>query len=110
MSPLHSVGYCPICGGGLCGVHLCEHQAAGDHRENTEIDHGLVICDECEAIWLEPDLSSVHQYPDAVDAKCPVCSGPLWADGGRWANLSEVELLGWGDRIRRDLDRGSRPL
>ena len=40
MNPFHSIGFCPVCGGGLCGVRLCSEDSP----------HGLISFDECEAI------------------------------------------------------------
>ena len=103
MNPKHSIDYCPICGGGLCGVRICEgpEQAAAA----TPIKpHGLIVCDECEAIWLEPTTSSAHQYPNACDARCPVCDERLWGDRSRWASQSDIETIGWTGCTNPDLD------
>jgi uncharacterized paraquat-inducible protein A len=83
MSPIHSIGFCPICGGGICGVRIC----------GTESPHGLIVCDECEAIWLKPDLDSQHQYPSAEDARCPICNESLWGPNSRWANDEDLKSL-----------------
>ncbi|TWU45402.1 hypothetical protein Q31b_05740 [Novipirellula aureliae] len=98
MTPKHSIDYCPICGGGLCGVRICGLD------ETTPHPHGLIVCDECEAIWLEPDISSPYQYPDADDSRCPICSQPLWGNQSHWANEKEVEQLGWKGYINPTLD------
>ena len=104
MSPNHSIGFCPICGGGLCGIRVCGC-SVGDESENEPARlHGFIVCDECEAIWLQPDLASLHQYPEAVAPQCPICSEPLWGGQGRWANLDEVASLGWTGHVCRDLD------
>lgn len=93
MSPLHSVGYCPVCGAGLCGVRICQ----------SDRPHGIIVCDECEAIWLQPDLASEHQYANAEDARCPVCQQPLWGSSARWANREDLQTLGWQDHVDREL-------
>jgi hypothetical protein len=64
----------------------------------------MVICDECEAIWLMPDLDSEHQYPDVEDARCPICYEPMWGPASRWADWSDVNALGWEQAIDRRLD------
>ena len=66
--------------------------------------HGLVICDECEAIWLEPDISTVHQYPDLDFPVSPVTGAPLWGKGSRWATHEEIEKLGWSQAVNPSLD------
>ncbi len=142
MSPLHSVDYCPICGGGLCGVRICglpvdprvarkdnvvqddeDLDIANRDKRKTQLakhpdgldglpasntiqvePHGLVVCDECEAIWLEPDVSTQHQYPDSEDAHCPICTAELWGPQSRWATEFDMALLGWSRCHKPDLD------
>ncbi|EMI21594.1 hypothetical protein RMSM_01481 [Rhodopirellula maiorica SM1] len=113
VSPTHSIDNCPICGGGLCGVRICglpqkskEPAPSRDSASvaNPPLPHGLVVCDECEAIWLEPDLTSPHQYPNGCDARCPVCLGPLWGDQSRWASQTDLEVLGWAGCTKPELD------
>ncbi|WP_442508784.1 hypothetical protein SH528x_000316 [Novipirellula sp. SH528] len=113
MSPRHSVDYCPICGGGLCGVRICgltgkaedpSTSVSQPDSKNIPLPHGLVVCDECEAIWLEPDLASRHQYPNACDARCPVCLEPLWGEQSRWASQADIETLGWAGSTNPELD------
>ena len=108
MSPIHSIEFCPICGGGLCGVRICGVDA-NDSRERfartgSDAPHGLVVCDECEAIWLDPDTTTAHQYSSAEDPRCPICSLPLWGANSRWADADDVESLGWQSAINPDLD------
>jgi hypothetical protein len=119
MSPFHSIDTCPVCGGGLLGIRICsgqnqlpgaDHALGGDAFGAGVFDsahvhgpHGLVICDECEAIWIEPDSSAPHLYPSADDARCPVCDAHLWKDS-HWANEKEIESIGWTDAINRELD------
>ncbi len=66
--------------------------------------HGLIVCDECDAIWLTPDLETPHQYPDAEDPRCPICSERMWGQTSRWANWMDVDSLGWGFAVNRKLD------
>jgi len=110
VSPKHSIGFCPICGGGLCGIRICgvDRVSADAHlAQSTDHEpaaHGFVICDECDATWLVPDLETVHQYPDIEKACCPICSQPLWSEASRWADWREIESLGWEFAVDRDLD------
>ena len=105
MSPQHSIDFCPICGGGLCGIRICglSSQVDGSNRRGDWI-HGLIVCDECEAIWLDPDVSTDHVYPDPTRAQCPVCSKSLWGDQSRWANDADVAALGWSGAVKHRLD------
>ncbi|TWU56506.1 hypothetical protein Poly51_24170 [Rubripirellula tenax] len=111
MSPKHSINFCPICGGGLCGIRICgvaakdsidiENQFA---KTGSTQPHGLIVCDECEAIWLEPDVNTAHQYPNIEDAKCPICQEALWGPQSRWADATDVETLEWEYAVNPDLD------
>ncbi len=87
--PVHSVDLCPLCGCGLCGIRVC--------GMNTDHPHGLVVCDECEALWTEPDTTSEHQWRDAEDPRCPICNESLWSSNGRWALREDLERIGWQD-------------
>ncbi len=108
MGPKHSIGFCPICGGGLCGIRICgidsEAADAASPRLADNQSHGLVICDECEATWLAPDLDTAHQYPDIEDARCPICGEPLWGRQSRWASWHDIQSLGWEFAVDRKLD------
>ncbi|QDV60919.1 hypothetical protein [Crateriforma conspicua] len=122
MTPFHSISKCPICGGGLCGVRICglpshelQKTMLSDSADNQKqivapeigeatAPHGLVVCDECEAIWLEPDTSGPHQYTDAENPKCPICHEPLFGDQCHWANTDEVAFLGWAQLTDPELD------
>ncbi len=108
VSPKHSIGFCPICGGGLCGIRICgvdpDMADVRFARIANDAAHGLVVCDECEATWLTPDLETPHQYPDAEDARCPICSEPLWGDKSRWADWQDIQSLGWEFAVNRKLD------
>lgn len=106
MTPTHSIDICPICGGGLLGIRICPGQQASTQSQadaGNRDPHGLIICDECEAIWLEPDSSAMHLYPSAQSPQCPVCDASLWNDT-HWATAEEVNRLGWIDAVNRDLD------
>lgn len=110
-SPLYWIAQCPVCGGGLLGVRLCHGDPTGKlatnagnrHVGSTTDPHGLIICDECEAIWRHPDLQIPHEYPAAEDAKCPRCQTDLWQQS-HWASLDEVSRLGWAGEIHSGLD------
>jgi hypothetical protein len=63
-----------------------------------------VVCDECDAIWLEPDVNSEHQYPSVVDARCPLCDEPLWGPQSRWAEAGDVKKLRWESAVDTSLE------
>lgn len=74
----------------MCGIH-------------SDAPHGLVVCDECEAIWQEPDTATEHVYPDAENARCPICEAALWGPHSRWASRADCRVLGWEAAIDEDL-------
>lgn len=90
-SPRHSIGSCPICGDGLCGIRIL----SGTDGQT----YPLVICDECEATWTEPDLSRKPHFPDPENALSPVDGQALWGSHSHWADLAECVACGWLDRI-----------
>ncbi len=129
MTPNHSISICPICGGGLCGIRVCDgpirirplaedceddecgaEDCETDERSqrraaaNCRTRHGLIVCDECEAIWLSPDCQTDHLYTDPEFARCPVCGDALWGASSHWATADEVAGLGWERAIDRRLD------
>ncbi len=107
MSPQHSIDFCPICGGGLCGIRICGVQPDSEAQtvsHQYETAHGLIVCDECEAIWLEPDLSTDHLYCDPENAQCPICAASIWGENSRWANADDVHALQWTGAVNHELD------
>ncbi|MCM2372383.1 hypothetical protein [Aporhodopirellula aestuarii] len=93
------VGQCPICDGGLCTVRVF-FDDTGPDSTSEQISHGLVACDECEAIWLQPNTRGVHVYANSETPLCPVSGKPLYDNRfSRWANAADVASLGWSDAI-----------
>lgn len=83
------VGNCPICQCGLRRVRVC----AGSHGAGQV--HGYILCDDCETMWLEPDVHSPHSFPDSESPSCPVCGQPLFGAQARWATVNDLTELGW---------------
>lgn len=86
------VSYCPICQCGLRRVRACTGTTENPHL------HGYVLCDDCETVWLEPDVKSEHVYPDVESAACPICRQPLYGAQSRWATEQDIIALGWRDQ------------
>lgn len=86
------VGNCPICQCGLRRVRAC--------RGPDEMGpiHGYILCDDCETLWLQPDVSSAHAYPDVEAPACPVCRMPLYGAQARWASEKDLVELGWREQ------------
>lgn len=86
-NPCHSIGFCPICGDGLCGVRI--------YQSDNDSTYGMVVCDHCDAVWTEPDLSAQPYFPDTEDERSPIDGQPIWGSASHWADLQECALLGW---------------
>lgn len=101
-TPLFSVGSCPVCGDGRCGIRIY-------HAELPRA-YGLVICDECEAVWTQPDLSAKPVFAPSEEARSPIDGWPLWDNKSHWADLQECGRLGWLSAIDPQLIyHGPRP-
>jgi hypothetical protein len=81
---VYYLGNCRCCQQGLLGIRIC-----------CDDEIGLVVCDECEAIWLEPECTGDPLTPAQPDSRCPRCQRPIWQRPGHWASWAEVERLGW---------------
>ncbi len=99
IAPPHSVATCPVCEAGLCGIRIC----TGDDPTTPAPRGGFVMCDECEAVWDQPDTSLQPSYLDPESPQCPICNAGLW-NASRWADTNEIRMLGWEDAVMRDLD------
>ena len=79
---------CPICGTGARGFRLCDDQSTV-----------VVMCDECDSLWL--DAGRLDQL-DVVYAEPPEFRVPGLSCSiakSRWATRAEVESAGWGDLV-----------
>ncbi len=90
-SPLIYAGICPKCEGGVCRVRLCGVAA--------KQLHGMVLCDECEAMWTSPDLKAPPTYLDPENPTSARTGESIWDESNRWATVEDVCLLGWLDRL-----------
>jgi hypothetical protein len=87
MTPWIHIGECPVCVNGLCRVRYCEDSAG--------LGHLYAMCDECEALWLEPSTSSQRQFPSAEAPVCPICARPLYGPQAHWATAQELSHSDW---------------
>jgi hypothetical protein len=90
---MHYIGSCRCCGQGLLGIRIC-----------CEDGMGLVVCEECEAIWLHPTCSGEPLFPRPPGGLCPRCGQSLWSLPAHWASLDEIDRLGWQEYIQGDWD------
>ena len=85
---IYVVGECPSCGTGPLGMRVC-----GNCRVLC------VLCEECDALWLKPDVSEPPVFPSQPELPCPQCDHSLLADSAHWACFAEIEVVGWQAHI-----------
>lgn len=87
--PVYHVGICSICQQGALGIRICGGCEAA-----------VVLCDECDALWLKPDCAEPPIFPEQPDAPCPNCAASLYQAPSHWADQVEIEQHGWTDFVR----------
>ncbi len=97
-SPWIYAGNCPVC---ECGLRRVRVTRTPEGRLQ-----GFVMCDECEATWLTPDITSPYRFPDPDDPRSPVADVSLYGPQSHWATLDEVRDLQWLDQVTIDLGDG----
>ena len=81
---------------------------------NTGLSHvcaPLVMCDECDAVWLTPEPGAEPLYLEQPQLPCPHCDQSL-RDGSHWGTRQELTELGWAEYLRGEgtsLAAGSGP-
>jgi len=53
------------------------------------------MCDECEALWLEPSTDTPRMFADATVPRCPICSQPLYGEQSHWSRAEELLGTPW---------------
>ena len=90
------VGTCPVCEQGTLGLRVC------GGRQDV-----VVLCDECDAVWLYPDCVGEAIYPQQPDLPCPKCGGSLHKENSHWASRAEIEQAGWSAAIEGSCEPSS---
>lgn len=87
---------CTICQSGAIGFRLCSN--------GTTL---VMMCDECNAVWLNAYAVSAKSavFPvspnyDIEDLQCSVAS----TEGSRWATLEEINSAGLGTLVAGEGD------
>jgi hypothetical protein len=93
---VYFVGTCRCCGQGLLGIRIC-----------CEDQIGLVLCEECDAIWLEPTCAGDPLFPGQPESTCPRCGRPIWHPPAHWASQDEVDRLDWTEYVLGDWESQS---
>ncbi len=81
---------CPICLTGGRGFLL-----GSDHKTI------VIMCDECEAMWLDPRNLDVAEIVDVEPPEflLPDGSCSVAMPKARWATREEIDAIGWGHLI-----------
>lgn len=86
-SPWIHIGECPFCVDGICRIRTCQ---GGDAM------HFYAMCDECDAMWTQPDTATKKIFPDPENPLCPVCGVPVHDEQSHFAIARELESTDWG--------------
>lgn len=80
---------CPICLQGQIGFRKC--------RDSEDI---VLMCDECDSIWLEPNAVRAENviYVEPPHFIVPMSNCSIL--NSQWANRDEVYMKGWENYIR----------
>ena len=81
---MYSIGECEICGTGPLGIRVC-----------GRCGEVVILCDECDAIWIDGQISGKPVFFEDPDLPCPGCSDSLWEPPAHWASLEEIEATEW---------------
>lgn len=87
---LYVRGECPFCDQGMVGFRRCS--------DGVMI---ILLCDECEALWLDPARRTVDDllWPSPPYAQIPGSPHSMFGGRSGWATRDEVERAGWQDYI-----------
>ena len=81
---------CPICGFGNLGLRLCDDAVTV-----------VVMCDECDAVWLDPRHlpSDAALYPQPPRFEVLDGGPSVGRPGSRWAELHDAARAGVSEYI-----------
>jgi hypothetical protein len=90
---MYYVGICPFCEQGSLGIRICskEHDA-------------VILCDECDALWLSVDFTEKPLFPVEPDLPCPCCPGNLTDSPAHWAGFGEIYQSGWIAEVKGETE------
>ncbi len=85
---------CPVCRTGMLGIRRC---ADGKTL--------VVMCEECEAVWVSPELISISNALDAAPPTFEVTEIRIAIASGAagWSNHEEIVAKGWEKHISGEL-------
>jgi|GEM_PF-545885 len=97
---MYYVGFCRICGTGPLGLREC-----GACRSV------VVLCDECDAVWVDAQFSDQPKFAAEGELPCPHCEESLVEVPSRWASKEKINGTNWIQQAlateKFELKRGS---
>ena len=90
---MYYVGTCPFCEQGNLGIRICSKES-----------DVVILCDECDAVWLSTNLESKPLFPEQPLLPCPFCQGNLSEHPAHWANFEEIYMNDWIHSIKGETD------
>lgn len=90
---MYYVGTCPFCEQGSLGIRIC-----------SKAEDVVILCDECDALWLSADLTKKPAFPEQPDLPCPYCQGNLTDPPAHWASFGEIYQRGWIASVKGETD------
>lgn len=88
MTKMQRVGTCTVCGTGNLGIRVA-----------SSLRCVVAMCDECEAVWLDAELTNGPHSPPQPELPCPSDGSSLLDEPAHWANRDEAVAFGWGHAI-----------
>ncbi|TWT76857.1 hypothetical protein Pla123a_22800 [Posidoniimonas polymericola] len=82
--PMCFIGECRVCSTGPLGLRKC-----------GGCNQIVVLCDECDSVWPDANLTQPPQPLAGDDLPCPHCGASLLAADASWATRDEVDACGW---------------
>ena len=81
---MYYVGFCRICQTGPLGLRRC-----------GRCGNVVLLCDECDAVWQNADVSETPIYPTNGELLCPNCDHSLIDPPSHWASEQQLESVEW---------------
>ncbi len=88
MSVILGLGVCAFCEGGIVGVRV---PVSGKRFVGQ--------CDECDAVWLDPERRDGPHFLAQPLMLCPDDGSSLWSPPAHWATREEIANTAWASAI-----------
>lgn len=88
MTRMLHVGRCSVCEEGSIGIRVAASGKAV-----------VGMCDECDTVWLDPQLRDGPHFPAQPDLPCPKEGSSLRNPPAHWASATEAADAGWTNAI-----------